>query len=176
MLVKFNPSKCKPLIISRKHIRPIHPELSISDVVIPSVQFHNHLGFCLSCDGTWDQQIQMVVDTAWKGIRILRKLKFILDRLSLKTIYFSFIRPILEYGDTIWDNMYEFKMEELDQIQNEAARIVTGCTKLVSLAHLSKEFGWESLRDRRKKQTYSFFQNGKWTCPELLMLSSPYHY
>ena len=104
----------------------------MSNVVIPSVQFHKHLGICLSCDGTWDHQIQMVVDKAWKRIGILRNLEYNLDRLSLQTIYFSFIRPILEYGDTVWDNMYEYQMEELDKIQNEAARIVTGCTKLVS--------------------------------------------
>ena len=84
-----------------------------------------------------------------KRIGILRNLKFNLDRLSLQTIYISFIRPILEYGDTIWDNMYEYQMEELDKMKNEAARIVTRCAKLVSLAELSKESGWESLRDRR---------------------------
>ena len=63
-LVKFNPSYCKSLIISRKRIKPIHPELSMSNVVIPSLHFHKHLGICLSCDGTWDYQIQMVVDKA----------------------------------------------------------------------------------------------------------------
>ena len=97
-----------------------------------SVQFHKHLGICLSCDGSWDQQIQSIVEKAWKGIGILRRLKFLLDRLSLQTIYFSFIRPILEYGDTVWDNMYEYHKEELAKIQNEAARIVTGFFKMVN--------------------------------------------
>ena len=34
----------------------------------------------------------------------MRKLKFDLDQKSLETIYISFIRPILEYVDIIWDN------------------------------------------------------------------------
>ena len=38
---------------------------------------------------------------------------------------------------------------ELDKIQNEAARIATGVTKLVSLTNLYKEIGWESLSKRR---------------------------
>ena len=38
---------------------------------------------------------------------------------------------------------------ELDKIQNEAARIATGATKLVSLTNLYKEIGWESLTKRR---------------------------
>ena len=160
-LVKFNPSKPKSLLISRKRIKPDHPVLTMSNTAIPSVQFHKHLGICLSCDGSWDQQIQSIVEKAWKRIGILRHLKFLLDRLSLQTIYFSFLRPILEYGDTVWDNMYEYHKEKLDKIQNEAARIVTGCTKLVSLSDLSRESGWETLRERRNKhKLILFFQNG----------------
>ena len=41
--------------------------------------------------------------------------------------------------------MYQNQKDELDKIQNEAARIVTGCTKLVSMVDLNKESGWESL-------------------------------
>ena len=33
----------------------------------------------------------------------------------------------------------------------EAARIVTGTTKLISLDKLYQETGWETLEDRRKK-------------------------
>ena len=156
-LVKFNLSKSKSLLISRKRVKPDHLVLTMSNIVIPSVQFHNHLGICVSCDGSWDQQIQSIVEKAWKRIGILRRLKFLLDRLSLQTIYFSFIRPILEYGDTVLDNMYEYHKEELDKIQNEAARIVTGCTKLVSLSDLSRESGWETLRERRNKHKLILF-------------------
>jgi len=30
-------------------------------------------------------------------------LKFRLDRLSLEKLFLSFIRPLLEYGDVVWD-------------------------------------------------------------------------
>ena len=43
----------------------------------------------------------------------MRKLKFKLDRKPLETIYLVFIRPLLEYGDVIWDNK-----NELDKIKN----------------------------------------------------------
>ena len=79
----------------------------------------------------------------------MRRLKYKLDRKSLEFIYISFIRPLLEYGDTIWDNCTQYEKYELDKIQNEAARIATGATKLVSLTNLYKEIGWESLSKRR---------------------------
>ena len=103
----------------------------MSNIAIPSAQFHKHLGICLPCDGSLDHQIQSIDEKAWKRIGILLGLKFLLVHLSMQTTYLSFIRHILEYGDTVWDNMHEYHKEEPDKVQKEAARIVTGCTKLV---------------------------------------------
>ena len=69
----------------------------------------------------------------------MRKLKFKLDRKSLGTIYSVFVRPILEYGDTIWNNCTQYEKTDLDKIQTEAARIVFGATKRVSINALYTE-------------------------------------
>ena len=55
----------------------------------------------------------------------MRRLKSVLDRLSLQKMYFTFVRPILEYADVIWDNIPPEQKQQLDKIQIEAARIVT---------------------------------------------------
>ena len=41
--------------------------------------------------------------------------------------------------------LFSVEKNELNKIQNEAARIVVGATKLVSLNALYNEIGWESL-------------------------------
>ena len=87
----------------------------------------------------------------------MRKLKFKLDRKSLETIYTTSIRPLLEYGDNIWDNCTQAEKYELDKIQNEAARIATGATKLVSINNLFKEIYWESLQKRCNDHQLTFF-------------------
>ena len=71
----------------------------------------------------------------------MRKLKFKLDGNSLEIIFITFIRPLLEYGDIIWDNCTQFEKQEIVKIQIEAARIATGTTKLVSLNALYQETG-----------------------------------
>ena len=81
----------------------------------------------------------------------MRKLKFLLDRKSLEIIYISFIRPVIDYADTIWDNCTQNDRQELEKIQLEAARISTGATKLISIQKLYDETGWEPLETRRKK-------------------------
>ena len=53
----------------------------------------------------------------------MRKLKFKLDRKLIEIIYTASIRPVLEYGDVIWDNCAQYEKNEIEKIQLEAARI-----------------------------------------------------
>ena len=87
----------------------------------------------------------------------MRKLKFILDRKSLETIYIAFIRPLLEYADVIWDNCTQNEKDELEKIQIEAARIISGVTKLVSISSLYKEICWDTLQKRRDDHKLTLF-------------------
>ena len=107
---------------------------------IIEVDTHTHLGIYLSNDGSWYKQISYI-KKAWARINIMRRLKLVLDRKSLETIYISLIRPILEYGNGIWDNCQQYEKDDLEKIQIEAIRIATGTTKLVSIASLYCEIG-----------------------------------
>ena len=96
-------------------------------------------------------------------MNVMRKLKFCLDRKSLEIIYLIFIRPILDYADVVWDNCTNYEKQELNKIQTEAARIVTGATKLVSLHAFFDEVKWEPLEAWRMKHRllllYKMFNN-----------------
>ena len=70
---------------------------------------------------------------------------------------FSFIRPVLEYGGTVWDNFIKDDKTRIEAIQIEAMRIVTGATKLCSIAKLYDDTGWELLQTRRTKQKRLIF-------------------
>ena len=104
-----------------------------------------------SDDVSWHEHIDHVKAKSWFRLNIMRKLKFQLDRKSLEILYTSFIRPLLEYSNAFWDNCTQYEANELEKIQNEAAPIVMGATKLTSLQSLYIETGWESLASRRQK-------------------------
>ena len=125
--------------------------------IIEEVSSHKYLGIFLSNDCSWHKHIDNVKEKAWVRINVMRRLKFRLNRKSLETIYFSFIRPLLEYADVIWDNCTYNEKLELDKIQSEAARIVSGATKLVSLHALYEEVGWESLGKDVENISFCFF-------------------
>ena len=87
----------------------------------------------------------------------MHKLKFQLDWKSLQTFYFLFIYPLLEYADAVWNNCTHYESNEIDKIRNEAARLVTGATKLASIDSLDTETGWETLGSRRKTHKLTMF-------------------
>ena len=65
----------------------------------------------------------------WSRIHIEKILNYQLDLKALETIYTSFIRPLLEYGDVLRDTCILSEKEQIDTSQYEAAIIVSGCTK-----------------------------------------------
>ena len=160
-LVKFNPNKTESLIISRKAVRPIHPPISMQGQLIREVESHKHLGIFFSYDLRWNTHIDYILSKAYPRINVMRKVKFVLDRKSLETIYLTFIRPVLEYGDVLFDSCTRHEKDELEKVQQEAARIVTGATKLVSIQKLMDEVGWETLENRRRNHKLTTFYKMK---------------
>ena len=115
------------------------------------VKIHKHLGLTLSKDAKWTSHLSIIVNKAWQRIGIFRRLRTILSRASLEKMYFSFIRPLLEYGDIVWDNCSQQLKADIEHIQMEAARIVSGATKLCNIERLLTDLNWETLAQRRRQ-------------------------
>ena len=79
----------------------------------------------------------------------MRMLKYDLDRKSLLRFYISFIRPMLEYGNILWDNCTKQQSDLLESIQLDAARIITGLRRGTSHQVLLSEIGIPALSARR---------------------------
>lgn len=151
-LVDFNPNKTTSMIISRKRAPLAHPPLFMNNVKLVDKETHKHLGLILSNDCTWTAHIKSLTQTAWYRLHLLRNLKFKLKRHALEKLYFAFIRPILEYSCSVWDNCSSENKKMLDSVHVEAARIITGGTKLCSIEKLFADLGWDCLQERRNKQ------------------------
>ena len=67
-------------------------------------------------DMSWKNHINSIASKAYKRLGILRKHKFNLDRCSLDKMYKVFIRPLLEYGNIIWDNCSQENKKSLENI------------------------------------------------------------
>jgi hypothetical protein len=141
----------------------------MNNTIISTVTEHKHLCLQLSDDRNWNKHIDMITKKTFSRVNILRKFKFILDRKTLETIYITFIRPLLEYADVVWDTKTQILINKLENVQVEAARIVTGGTRLVSLSNLYIETGWEKLKDRREgHRTIQFYKMSNNLTPQYL--------
>ena len=73
-----------------------------------------------------------------------------MPRGLLLTIYKSFIRPHLDYGDVIYDQHYNNSFHsKLESIQYNAALAKTGAIRDSSWEILYQELGLESLQQHR---------------------------
>ena len=66
-------------------------------------------------------------------------------------LYSSYVRPILEYADSLWDNCTQQEAELLESVQLEALRIISGLRRGTSHSIIYKETLFEPLKSRRSK-------------------------
>ena len=129
-LVNFNPRKTESIIISRKGEPRLHPPLYMNHVEIKTVVTHKHLGLTFSQDGSWTSHIDEIISKANSRLNILRKLKFKLDRRSLEQMYISYIRPLFEYADVIWDNCPDYMKDKLEKNKLRSCTHTNRCNKI----------------------------------------------
>ena len=77
-------------------------------------------------------------------------MKWKLNRRNLEILYVSFVRPLFEYPDIVWDSApsHQYIFDNIEKLQIEAARIVTGTNRYSSKELLYRETGWLQLSTR----------------------------
>ena len=113
--------------------------LFLNSNIVKDVESHTHLGLTLKNSMSWRNHIIQVYEKASKRFNMLKFVTYKVDRSILTSLYKSLIRPLMEYGDVIWNNCYDCDSVLLDSVQYEAARLVTGAIKGTSFASLYKE-------------------------------------
>ena len=150
-LVICNTNKTISMLISMKLVQVNHPPLQMDGSILTEKQSNKHLGITFSKTCTWTEHIDNISKKAWVRLNLFRPLKFRVSRKTLEKMYISFILPLLEYCDSVWDTASTESKEKLDAIHIEAGRIISGATKLCSVEKLLVELGWDSLQNRRNK-------------------------
>ena len=159
-MVNFNPQKTEAMFITRKHDENIvKSNLYFQTEKIQDVTNHKHIGLIHSSDATWKTHLSNIISKAAKRIDILRALKWKLDRKPLETLYLSFIRPLFEYGDIVWDcaPLHQYIFQIIEKLQLEASPVVTGTTRYASKNLLYNETGMLPLSTRRTIHRLTLF-------------------
>ena len=118
--------------------------------IVNVTSIHKHLGMILDSKLSFDEHLKSVLKRISKTVGLFRKFQGILPRTSLITIYKSFARLHLDYGDIIYDQTFnQCFHQRTESIQYNAAIAKAGAIRGASFEKLYQELGLESLRSRR---------------------------
>ena len=159
--MSFNPDPSKQAVevcFSKKLSTANQPVLKFNGIDIITCESHKHLGLILDKKLIFDRHLDEKILKANKGIGLINRLRRFLPRESLVTIYKTFVRPHLDYGDIIYDRPGNFTfIDKLESVQYNACLAITGCFRGTSREKLYSELGLESLADRRFSRRLIFF-------------------
>ena len=131
--MSFNPDISKQaheVVFSRKRSLVFHPSLTFNNIPVAPTSSQKHLGMHLEKKLNFEEHLSKVETKVNTSVGIIRKLQNILPRVALLTVYKSFIRPLLDYGDIKYDKAFnELFHEKLESLQYNAALAITGAIK-----------------------------------------------
>ena len=131
--MNFNPDpnkQAREIIFSRKKTALLHPVVHFDNRQVKLTQIHKHLGMMLDTNLSYEHHIKSILNKVNKTIGLLRKSQLTLPRQSLITIYKTFIRPHLDYGDVIYDHAFNDSFyQRLESIQYNVAIAITGAIR-----------------------------------------------
>ena len=128
--VNFNANpteQTREVILSCKTEKLLHPPLLFNNPNVTQLIYQKHIGIILDSKLTFENPTNKVTTKKNKFIRILRKQKNLLPRNALITIYKAFVRPHLDYGDVLYDEIFNLSFKQkLKSIQYRACLVITG--------------------------------------------------
>ena len=122
--------------------------ITLNNNVIKRVFHFIYLGIVFGDRLSWNEQIKYLISKAGKRVGMLGRLRRSLTRESANVVYCSLIRPILEYCLSVWGCCGEGRKQDLEALQNQAARIVACTVRSKQALDVLK---WPTLEERRRQ-------------------------
>ena len=128
------------VIFSQKSKRPTHPPLVFNNNNVSQSFSQKHLGVILDFKLTFEDHLNNVLAKVNKAVGLLRKLRNLLPRATLITIYKAFIRPHLNYGDVLYDQAFDNSFKaKLESIQYNVCLALKGAIRVSSKEKIYQE-------------------------------------
>ena len=106
------------------------------------------LGTVINSDMRWNAHIKRIANEASKCIGFLKRCTKYFSPLDLRNIYYSHIRPKMEYNSHIWAGASKESLKLLDRVQDRVIKLI-GDLEVVGTI--------DSLERRRKVGSISLF-------------------
>ena len=142
---------------------PQLPPINLHSKPLNEVNHQRHLGVVIQSNLGWSAHLQHVLGKANKVLHYLRRLRSKICSAALVYLYSTYIRPILEYGNTVTSPLSITLCDRLERFQRRAARLCLGIPLFAPVNHtlLLHKLNLPSLFSRRNLKhalfTHSIF-------------------
>ena len=122
-------------------------KLKIRDNELEVVQKSKYLGIQIDNNLDRKEHIQTVSSKVSRGVGFLKHAKSLLPEETLKTMYTGIVEPHFRYCCSVWGCCGLTEINQLQKLQNRAARIVTGSSFDAPGRPLIKKLGWKTIEE-----------------------------
>ena len=147
--------------LTKKHNK-IDSSYTLEGTVLENVESIKYLGVTIASDLKWNSHIRNVCSRANITLGFLRRF-FSCPQDVKEAAHKTLVRPIIEYGSTVWDPHCNGLNDELENVPKRAARFVTRnySYETGSMTGILEELKWETLQKRRKDNSLILMYKGQ---------------
>ena len=122
-------------------------KLKIRENELKVVEKTKYLGVQIDCFLDWKEQIKAVSAKVCRAVSFLKHAKSFLPRESLKTLYKGIVQPHFDTVALFGDVQVSTEINQLQKLQNRAARIVTNSSYDTPGRQLIEGLGWRTIQE-----------------------------
>jgi hypothetical protein len=120
----FEPKKTHMMVVSKKESRAFDPTgIVMSGRPVGQVKKMKLVGFTFDAKLNWGAMIEALAKKARTRVDAIRRMARSLDSENMLKMYSAFVRPILEYGSTLFMGAKPTHLSKLDRVQATMERI-----------------------------------------------------
>ena len=144
--MRFQPVKCNIMQITRKRIKKLNASYNLEGTVLDNVENIKCLGITITNDLKWNTYVSNICTEANRTLGFLRRNLSACPQGVKESAYKGLMRPVLEYGSSVWDPSGILLQEELEKVQKNATKFVTGnyIYETGSMTGILEQLKWES--------------------------------
>lgn len=176
--LELNVNKCQAITYSRKRIPTAPRTYVICDEPVPTVTFLRDLGVICDSELNFRSHIDNLICRANSALGYVKRWsKEFSNPYVTKSLYFTFVRPILEYASQVWSPYHDTHSYRIEGVQRRFIRFaLRGLPwpdryNLPPYEHRLNLLNMQSLEKRRKVADILFVHQllaGNIDCPVLL--------
>ena len=151
--LSLNVAKTHSMLISTKQKHNILKSqnkdlvLKIRDNELEVVKKTKYLGVQIDCSLDWKEQIKAVSSKVSRAVGFLRHAKSFLPEETLQTLYTGIVEPHFRYCCSVWGCAGLTEINQLQKLQNRAARMITNSSFDAPSRPLIKGLGWKTVEE-----------------------------